>query len=132
VADATRRPGAGARVGARGGLRGAAREDAAALRVAAGRPLGPRRQGRARRREGAGHGAMSRIDDVFIRLRATGERALGPYFTAGDPSLDVTRRLVIEAGRRGADLVELGVPFSDPIADGPVIQRAAARALTNG
>ncbi|PYM20653.1 MAG: tryptophan synthase subunit alpha [Candidatus Rokuibacteriota bacterium] len=75
---------------------------------------------------------MNRIDDVFTRLRTTGERALGPYFTAGDPSLDVTRRLVIEAARRGADLIELGVPFSDPIADGPVIQRAAARALANG
>jgi tryptophan synthase alpha chain len=75
---------------------------------------------------------MSRIDEVFARLRAAGERALGPYFTAGDPSLDVTRRLVIEAARRGADMVELGVPFSDPIADGPVIQRASARALANG
>ncbi len=75
---------------------------------------------------------MSRLDAVFTRLRASGERALMPYFTAGDPSLDVTRRLVIEAARRGADVFELGVPFSDPIADGPVVQRASGRALANG
>ena len=54
------------------------------------------------------------------------------YVTAGDPSLAGTRRLVVEAARRGADVVELGVPFSDPLADGPVIQRAAARALAAG
>ncbi|MBI1736381.1 MAG: tryptophan synthase subunit alpha [Candidatus Rokubacteria bacterium] len=75
---------------------------------------------------------MSRLEGVFGKLRARGERALAPYFTAGDPSLDVTRRLVLEAVRRGADLVELGVPFSDPIGDGPVIQRASARALASG
>ncbi|MBI2204626.1 MAG: tryptophan synthase subunit alpha [Candidatus Rokubacteria bacterium] len=75
---------------------------------------------------------MSRLESVFTRLRAAGERALMPYFTAGDPSLELTRRLVIEAARRGADVVELGVPFSDPIADGPVIQRASGRALANG
>jgi tryptophan synthase alpha chain len=69
---------------------------------------------------------------VFTRLRASGERALMPYFVAGDPSLDTTRRLMIEAARRGADVFELGVPFSDPIADGPVIQRAATRALKTG
>jgi tryptophan synthase alpha chain len=75
---------------------------------------------------------MSRLDDTFARLRARGERALLPYFTAGDPSLADTRRLVIEAARRGADVVELGVPFSDPLADGPVIQRAGTRALAGG
>jgi tryptophan synthase alpha chain len=75
---------------------------------------------------------MSRLDAVFTRLRAAGERALGAYFAAGDPSLDVTRRLLIEAARRGADFIELGVPFSDPIGDGPVIQRATTRALKNG
>ena len=75
---------------------------------------------------------MSRLDETFARLRARGERALLPYFTAGDPSLADTRRLVIEAARRGADVVELGVPFSDPLADGPVIQRAGARALAAG
>ena len=54
------------------------------------------------------------------------------YFTAGDPSLADTRRLVIEAARQGADVVELGIPFSDPLADGPVVQRAGARALAAG
>jgi tryptophan synthase alpha chain len=75
---------------------------------------------------------MSRLDETFARLRARGERALLPYFTAGDPSLADTRRLVIEAARRGADVIELGVPFSDPLADGPVIQRAGTRALAGG
>ena len=75
---------------------------------------------------------MSRLAATFGRLRAVGERALVVYLTAGDPSLDATRRLVVEAERRGADIVELGVPFSDPLADGPVIQRAAARALAAG
>ena len=75
---------------------------------------------------------MSRLDDTFARLRARGERALMPYFTAGDPSLADTRRLVVEAARRGADVIELGVPFSDPLADGPVVQRAGTRALAAG
>jgi tryptophan synthase alpha chain len=74
----------------------------------------------------------SRLDAAFARLRASGERALVGYFTAGDPSLADTRRLVVEAERRGADVVELGIPFSDPLADGPVIQRAGARALAAG
>jgi len=75
---------------------------------------------------------MSRLDETFARLRARGERALMPYFTAGDPSLADTRRLVVEAARRGADVIELGVPFSDPLADGPVVQRAGTRALAAG
>ncbi|HKB25174.1 MAG TPA: tryptophan synthase subunit alpha [Methylomirabilota bacterium] len=84
---------------------------------------------------GAGHAGpatTSRLGETFGRLRARGERALVVYFTAGDPSLADTRRLVVEAARRGADVVELGVPFSDPLADGPVIQRAALRALERG
>ena len=75
---------------------------------------------------------MSRLDTTFARLRARGERALVAYVTAGDPSLADTRRLVIEAERRGAGVIELGVPFSDPIAEGPVIQRAMNRALAAG
>ena len=75
---------------------------------------------------------MSRLETTFARLRARGERALVAYFTAGDPSLADTRRLVVEAVQRGADVIELGVPFSDPLADGPVIQRAGARALAAG
>jgi len=74
----------------------------------------------------------TRLDMTFARLRERGERALMPYFTAGDPSLAETRRLVMAAERAGADVVELGVPFSDPIADGPVVQRAGTRALAAG
>jgi tryptophan synthase alpha chain len=75
---------------------------------------------------------MSRLDETFGKLRAAGGRALVPYFTAGDPSLEVTRQLVEEAAARGADVIELGLPFSDPLADGPTIQRAGARALAGG
>src|SRR3989304_5044632 len=75
---------------------------------------------------------MSRLARTFAGLRRRGARALIPYFTAGDPSLAATRQLVLEAARRGADVVELGVPFSDPLADGPVIQRASPRALAAG
>jgi tryptophan synthase alpha chain len=75
---------------------------------------------------------VSRIDTTFERLRARGERALVAYLMAGDPSLAETERLVIEAERNGADVMELGVPFSDPLADGPVIQRAGLRALAAG
>jgi tryptophan synthase alpha chain len=75
---------------------------------------------------------MSRLEATFTRLRARGERALVAYLMAGDPSLAETRRLVVEAERRGADVIELGVPFSDPMADGPVIQLAAERALAKG
>jgi tryptophan synthase alpha chain len=74
----------------------------------------------------------SRIEAAFEQLRAKGERALVAYLMAGDPSLAETERLVVEAERRGADLIELGVPFSDPLADGPVIQRADVRALAAG
>ena len=76
--------------------------------------------------------AAGRLAATFAALRSREERALIPYFTAGDPSLALTRRLVVEAARRGADIIELGVPFSDPLADGPVIQRATQRALQAG
>jgi tryptophan synthase alpha chain len=76
--------------------------------------------------------STSRLDVTFERLREKGERALIVYLMAGDPSLAETERLVIEAERRGADVIELGVPFSDPLADGPVIQRADVRALAAG
>jgi len=76
--------------------------------------------------------APSRLDATFAALRARHERALVAYFTAGDPSLALTRKLVVEAARRGADVIELGIPSSDPLADGPVIQRATQRALAAG
>lgn len=65
-------------------------------------------------------------------MKAGGEKALIAYLMAGDPSLSDTERLVLALEQAGADIVELGVPFSDPIADGPVIQQAAERALRNG
>jgi tryptophan synthase alpha chain len=75
---------------------------------------------------------MSRLSDRFARLRAAGERALVPFITAGDPDLATTAELVIAMADAGADAIELGVPFSDPIADGPTIQRASERALAAG
>lgn len=75
---------------------------------------------------------MSRIDTTFQGLRERREPALVTFFMAGDPSLDVTERLIVEADTRGADVIELGVPFSDPIGDGPVNQRSAERALRAG
>src|SRR5262245_64846920 len=80
----------------------------------------------------AAESSPNRLDDTFEALRRRGERALIPYFTAGDPSLEATRQLVVEAAKRGADIVELGIPFSDPLADGHVIQRATQRALVAG
>ena len=74
----------------------------------------------------------NRIAAKFTELRARHEAALIPYIVAGDPDLDRTRRLVFELEARGADLIELGVPFSDPVADGPANQRAAARGLKSG
>ena len=75
---------------------------------------------------------MSRLAPALAALRAAGEAALVPFFTAGDPDLATTRELVRAAVAEGAHAIELGVPFSDPMADGPVLQRAAARALAAG
>ena len=74
----------------------------------------------------------NRIDGVFARLKSQGRCGLIPFLAAGDPSLDVTEGLVREFEARGADIVELGVPFSDPLADGVVNQRAYQRALGSG
>lgn len=74
----------------------------------------------------------SRIDRRFEELRRANELGLVAYITAGDPSLDATRRIALAAAEAGADVIELGVPFSDPLADGPVIQRASERALAAG
>ena len=75
---------------------------------------------------------MTRIEKLFERLKSEGRKAFIPYITSGDPSLEITLELVLALDKAGADLIELGVPFSDPIADGPVIQRATDRALRNG
>jgi tryptophan synthase alpha chain len=74
----------------------------------------------------------SRLDRTFAQLRQGGEKALIAYVMAGDPTLQETEQLVVELEQAGADIIELGVPFSDPIADGPVIQQAAERALRSG
>ena len=62
---------------------------------------------------------MSRIAETFARLRETGKRALIPFITAGDPDLQTTGDLLVELAHSGASVIELGVPFSDPMADGP-------------
>ena len=72
---------------------------------------------------------MSRIAAKFQELRKQNRKGFIPYVTAGDPDLKTTAELILELERRGADIIELGVPFSDPMADGPVIQRASERAL---
>jgi tryptophan synthase alpha chain len=75
---------------------------------------------------------MSRLADRFRLLRARGEKALIPFVTAGDPDLATTEALVPALALAGADAIELGVPFSDPMAEGPTIQRASERALRSG
>ncbi|HDO35778.1 MAG TPA: tryptophan synthase subunit alpha [Nitrospirae bacterium] len=75
---------------------------------------------------------MNRIEDTFKRLRQEGRKAFIPYIMAGDPSLGETKKLVYLLERSGADIIELGVPFTDPLADGPTIQAAAERALKRG
>jgi tryptophan synthase alpha chain len=77
-------------------------------------------------------GPATRIGRRFAELRAAGELGIVAYITAGDPSLDATHKFVIALAEAGADVIELGVPFSDPVADGPTIQRASERALKSG
>jgi tryptophan synthase alpha chain len=75
---------------------------------------------------------MSRIQATMAALKAQGRKALIPYITAGDPYADLTPRIMQALADGGADIIELGVPFSDPMADGPVIQKASERALARG
>jgi tryptophan synthase alpha chain len=75
---------------------------------------------------------MSRIANTFKKLQAQGRKALIPYVTAGDPFADATPEIMLAMAKAGADVIELGVPFSDPMADGPVIQQASERALARG
>jgi tryptophan synthase alpha chain len=76
--------------------------------------------------------AEGRIGRRFRELADAGELGLVAYITAGDPSLDATEKIVLAAAEAGADVIELGVPFSDPVADGPTIQRASERAVRSG
>jgi tryptophan synthase alpha chain len=75
---------------------------------------------------------MSRISEVFARLKSKKRGGFIPFITAGDPDLSATEELLCELAKAGADIIEVGVPFSDPVADGPVIQRASERALEHG
>ncbi len=75
---------------------------------------------------------MSRISRAFNRLKKRGQSALIPFIMAGDPDMKTTEALALKIAEAGADIIELGVPFSDPIADGPTIQAASERALQNG
>jgi tryptophan synthase alpha chain len=75
---------------------------------------------------------LGRIEDAFNDLSQRGEKGFVPFITAGDPDLETTGKLLIEFAQAGATVIELGVPFSDPMADGPVIQRSSERALKHG
>ncbi|KAA0244940.1 MAG: tryptophan synthase subunit alpha [Candidatus Brocadia sp. AMX2] len=75
---------------------------------------------------------MNRIDKKFQELKAKNKTAFIPFITAGDPDLQTTKALILEFEKRGADIIELGIPFSDPIADGPIIQASYYRALVHG
>ena len=75
---------------------------------------------------------MGRIDTCFEKLRESGRKGLITYITAGDPDIESTLEYMNVLVKNGADIIEIGVPFSDPIADGPTIQRASERALNNG
>src|SRR5690348_16159688 len=75
---------------------------------------------------------MTRIEKRFQDLKAAKKKAFIPYVTAGDPNLKTAAELILALDKAGADVIEVGVPFSDPIADGPVIQRATERALVAG
>ncbi|MDP3804613.1 MAG: tryptophan synthase subunit alpha, partial [Candidatus Omnitrophota bacterium] len=75
---------------------------------------------------------MNRIDKKFKELKRQKQKALIVYITAGDPNLAATEKLVIALEKSGADIIEFGIPFSDPLADGPTIQAASQRALKAG
>jgi tryptophan synthase alpha chain len=79
-----------------------------------------------------GGGTEGRIARRFRELAQSGELGLIAFITAGDPSLEATANIVLSAAEAGADVIELGVPFSDPVADGPTIQRSSERAVRNG
>ncbi|MCI1945326.1 tryptophan synthase subunit alpha, partial [Clostridium luticellarii] len=75
---------------------------------------------------------MNRIDLKFSQLKEKGEKALIPFITAGDPDLRTTVEIVLAMESSGADIIELGIPYSDPLADGVTIQASSNRALENG
>ena len=74
----------------------------------------------------------NRITDTFAKLKLNGEKALITFVTGGDPDIETTEKLILAKAEAGADIIEIGIPFSDPVAEGIVIQKASARALENG
>ena len=75
---------------------------------------------------------MNKLGQTFHALKLKGQKALIPYVCCGDPSLEFSEKLVLRLAEAGADVIELGIPYSDPVADGPIIERAAQRALAGG
>ena len=75
---------------------------------------------------------LSKVDETFCELKNNGKLALMPFIMAGDPNIEITSEILLKLQENGADLIELGIPYSDPLADGPVIQVAASRALKSG
>ena len=76
--------------------------------------------------------SLSKVDEMFCELKNKKKFALMPFIIAGDPNIEITSEILLKLQENGADLIELGVPYSDPLADGPVIQVAASRALKSG
>jgi len=78
------------------------------------------------------NGSLSKVDEKFYELKNNKKLALMPFIMAGDPNIEITSEILLKLQENGADLIELGIPYSDPLADGPVIQVAASRALKSG
>jgi len=76
--------------------------------------------------------SLSKVDEMFCELKSNKKLALMPFIMAGDPNIEITYEILLKLQENGADLIELGIPYSDPLADGPVIQLAASRALKSG
>jgi len=76
--------------------------------------------------------SLSKVDEMFCELKNKKKLALMPFIMAGDPNIEITYEILLKLQENGADLIELGVPYSDPLADGPVIQVTASRALKSG
>ena len=76
--------------------------------------------------------SLSKVEEKFCELKNKKKLALMPFIMAGDPNIEITSEILLKLQENGADLIELGIPYSDPLADGPVIQVAASRALKSG
>ena len=76
--------------------------------------------------------SLSKINEKFLELKKSNKLALMPFIMAGDPNIEITSEILLKLQEKGADLIELGIPYSDPLADGPIIQLSASRALRSG